>query len=212
MLGAVDHRARHDAVLQHAAVAIDVAQEQVERSDALGQAALDAVPFAGGDDARQKIGRDDPLGRLVVVIDGEGDALMQEGLLAGLLAAVQFVRRQGGEPAVQRRIGRPHRAVGGEHLVIGRAQLVVGIRCIAARVQGAVRRGDQISPRRLVRLDQHFMLHREIRAVRRQVRQASGAPKQTSGACGKDTRYPKPDRPCRGSEAKHHVKSRCISL
>ena len=46
-------RARHHAVLQHPPVGIDVAQEQVQGMDALGQAAFDAVPFLGGDDARQ---------------------------------------------------------------------------------------------------------------------------------------------------------------
>ena len=45
MLGAIDHRARHHAVLQHPAVGIDVAQEQIQGEDALGQAAFDAVPF-----------------------------------------------------------------------------------------------------------------------------------------------------------------------
>ena len=81
-------------VLQHPPVGIDVAQEQVQGMDALGQAALDAVPFLGRDDARQQVGGNDPLGGLVVVIDGEGDALVQEALLAGLLAAVQLFQRQ----------------------------------------------------------------------------------------------------------------------
>jgi hypothetical protein len=94
MLGALDHRTRHDAVLQHPAVAINVAQEQIERENALGQAAFDAVPFLGGDDARQQIGGNDPLGGAVVVVDGEGDALVQKALLAGLLVAVQFFQRQ----------------------------------------------------------------------------------------------------------------------
>ena len=70
---------------------------------------FDPRPFPRRDDARQKIGRDDPLGRLIVGIDGEGDALMQEGLLAGLLAAVQFFQRQGGKARIQRRIGRARR-------------------------------------------------------------------------------------------------------
>ena len=69
-------------------------RKRLSAQDALGQAALDTLPFRRRDDARQKIGGDDPLGRLVVVIDGEGDALMQEALLAGLLAAVQFFQRQ----------------------------------------------------------------------------------------------------------------------
>ena len=45
MLGAIDHGARHHAVLQHPAVAIDVAQEKIERQDALGQAALRSAPI-----------------------------------------------------------------------------------------------------------------------------------------------------------------------
>ncbi len=44
-------------VAQHAAVAIDVAQEKIERGDALLQPGVDARPFRGGHDARQKIGR-----------------------------------------------------------------------------------------------------------------------------------------------------------
>ena len=104
MLGAVDHRARNDAILQHASVAIDVAQEMIERQDALFQARFDMRPLAGGDDARQQIGRNDALGRLLVAIDGEGDALMQEGELAGLLAANQ-VLRAAASPAL-----RPERA------------------------------------------------------------------------------------------------------
>ena len=134
MLGAVDHRARHDAVLQHAAVGIDVAQEQVERRDALLQTALDALPFRRRDDARQKVGRDDPLGRLVVGIDREGDALVQEGLLAGLLAADELVRRQRRQPAVERGVMiAALRRHGREHLVIRRAQRIGGIGSVLAR-------------------------------------------------------------------------------
>ena len=134
MLGAVDQLARHHAVLQDAAVAIDVAQEQVERREALLQAGFDPRPFLGGDDARQEVGRDDPLGGLIVAIDGEGDALLQEGLLAGLLAAAQLVgaAASASRPS-QRRVVRPHRAVGGEHLVIGTVEHVILVRRIAAR-------------------------------------------------------------------------------
>ena len=91
------------------------------------------VPFLGRDDARQKIGRDDPLGRLIVAIDGEGDALVQEGLFAGLLAAPQFFPVEFGEPAMQGRAVRPDRAVGREHLVISAGEDIVFVRRIAAR-------------------------------------------------------------------------------
>ena len=57
---------------------IDVVQEKVERGDALGQAALDQVPFARRDDARDQVERENPLRSLVVVVDREGDALTGE--------------------------------------------------------------------------------------------------------------------------------------
>jgi len=100
VLGAVDHAPRHDAVLQRAALGIDVAQEQVERSDALLQATLDLFPFRRGDDARQHVGRDDALGRRRtawgIVVDGEGDSLLEERKFAGLLAAGEFLRGKRG--------------------------------------------------------------------------------------------------------------------
>jgi hypothetical protein len=97
MLGAEDHGARHDAVLQDAAIAVDVAQEEIERDDALGQSGFQTRPFRGRDDARQQVGGNDPFGGAIVVVDGEGDALVQEALLAGLLAAGELFQRQGGE-------------------------------------------------------------------------------------------------------------------
>ncbi len=138
MFRSIDHRARHDAVLQHPRVAIDVAQEQIEHGDALAQAGVDPLPFLGGDDAGQEVGRDDPLGRLVVAVDGEGDALVQEGQLAGLLAALELAGGERRQPPVERGVVRADRAVGREHLVIGLAQRVVLIGRIPAGQAGAV--------------------------------------------------------------------------
>ena len=53
MLRAVDHAARNEPVLQHAPVAVDVVQKQIERRDALLQSRFEARPFRRGDDARQ---------------------------------------------------------------------------------------------------------------------------------------------------------------
>ena len=89
MLGAVDHRTRHDAVLQHLRLAIEVAQEKIERADALLEAGFDACPFLRGDDARQKIGRNDPLRRLRVAVDGTSRPARRTRMRAG---ARPFVR------------------------------------------------------------------------------------------------------------------------
>ncbi len=155
MARAIDHGARHDAVLQHTSVAIDVAQEKIERLDALLEAGLDARPFGRGDDARQQIGRDDALGRLVIGIDGEGDALMQEGELAGLLAAMQLLGRQSGQPHIERRVMLSHETCVREHLVIGGAQRVIGVRGDMARAPGC--RGGL--PLGRLGVGQRLMLH-----------------------------------------------------
>ncbi len=65
-------------------------RKRLRAVDALLQTTLDTVPFGGGDHAGKQIRGDNPLRRLLVGIDRERDALMQEGLFAGLLAAEQF--------------------------------------------------------------------------------------------------------------------------
>ena len=62
VLAAVDDRARHHAVLQDPPFGVDVVQEQVQRREALGQAALDEVPFRGRQDPREEVEGEDPLG------------------------------------------------------------------------------------------------------------------------------------------------------
>ena len=163
MFGAIDHGARHHAVFQHPPVAIDIAQEKIERQNALSQPTLDAFPFLVGDDARQQIGGNDPFGGAVVVIDGEGDALVQEALLARLLAADQFFQRQGGNAAVERGIRWPCAAIRREHFVIGRTQLVIFVRRILAGARRTGRHGGNIRPAKVLRVAESFMLH--VRSV-----------------------------------------------
>lgn len=158
MLGAVDARARHHPVLQHPSVAVNVAQEKIEGEESLGQAAFDTLPFLGGDDAREQVGENDPLGCAILIIDGEGDALIQEALLAGLLAAVQIFQRQGGEPRIQRGIGRPCLALMGEHLVIEPAQLVTGIGRIHPRLRNPAWSGDNIEGAKILSIRESFIL------------------------------------------------------
>jgi hypothetical protein len=68
----------------------------------------------------KQVGGDDPLGGLVVAIDGEGDALVQKGLFASLLAPAQLVRAQLRNASVQVRVMAADGSIRGEHLVIRR--------------------------------------------------------------------------------------------
>ena len=137
MPAGIDHLARDHLVGQAAALVIDVLQEQIERGDALGQAALDGVPFGAGDDARQEVVRKDPLGALFAAIDGEGDALVEERQVGRLLLAAHFVGRQLHQHIVDKLVVRPHRAGAGEHFVVSVAQVV---RLKRIRANGPIRK------------------------------------------------------------------------
>ena len=117
---------RDDAVLDDPLLVIDVVDEQVERADALLQAALDAAPFRGRDDPRHDIERKDPLGAGAVAVDVEGDAHVQERALGGLLPAEELAVGQRFDELAERARRRPRLAVGVEHLIEEAAGFVVG--------------------------------------------------------------------------------------
>ena len=79
----------------------------------------------GGDEARQQVVGKDALGALVAAVDGEGDALGEEGEVGGLLAALQFVRRQAGQGFGQGAVVRAQLAAGLAHLVEGLVERIV---------------------------------------------------------------------------------------
>ena len=56
-----------------------------------------------GDEAREQVVGEDALGAFVAAVDGEGDALGEEGEVGGLLAALQLVGGQAGEGLGQAR-------------------------------------------------------------------------------------------------------------
>ena len=87
-------------------------QEEVEGGDALDQPALDRVPFGGRDDARQQIVGKDAFGAARVAVDGEGDALVQEGEVGGPLPFFQLRRRQFEQALIELFVLRPRHAVG----------------------------------------------------------------------------------------------------
>ena len=108
-----DEPARHDAVGQDLAGAVDVGEEVLERQHPLTHAGLDADPLGLVDDARHEVERE----RSFLTGERKRDALIAEGPVAGGTALLEVVARQGREHGVERFVGGP-RAIGrGEHLV-----------------------------------------------------------------------------------------------
>ena len=77
---------------------VDVVEKRVQRPHALLDAALEQPPFRGGDDARHEVEGDQPLERVLRIVDGEGDAEPPEQALGLLLLALQLGLRLSGEP------------------------------------------------------------------------------------------------------------------
>ena len=133
VLAGVDDFARNDAVGEDAAFVVDVFQEEVERHDALGEAALDLIPFCLGDDAGEQVVGEDLFFAFVAAVDGEGDALIEEAEVRCLLAALKFAFGKVGEVVEQRLVvlvklggigvGRFFRAQ--EHLVVRVVEQIV---------------------------------------------------------------------------------------
>ena len=109
----------HDAGAQDLARAIDVLDEGIERLDALGEAFFQQPPFGARHDARDDVEGDQPLLRVGLAIDREGDADAAEQKLGLAPAVIEHVGRNVIEPARELAIGRPHAAVCSGHLVEG---------------------------------------------------------------------------------------------
>ena len=125
VLAAIDQLARDDAVVEDFGVGVDIAQKEIERGDALREAALDAVPLLRRDEARQQVVGEDALGALVAAVDGEGDALGEEREVGRLLAALQLIGGQAGQGFGKGAVVRAHFAAGLAHLVEGLVERVV---------------------------------------------------------------------------------------
>jgi len=125
VLATVDQLARHDAVGEDFGVGVDVAQEGVQRGDALGEPALDAIPLLRRDEARQQVIGEDALSAFVASVNGESDALGEKGEVGGLLAALDFLIGQAGQGFGKGAVVRPHVAIGLPHLVEGLIERVV---------------------------------------------------------------------------------------
>ena len=78
-------------IAQDVLVVVDVLEEQVQRGQPLHQAALDLLPFGGGDDARHRVHRPDALDAFFLAVDGEADAVLQHGQVGHRLAAAELL-------------------------------------------------------------------------------------------------------------------------
>lgn len=82
VIGIADHQALgDDAILDDAPLVIDVVEKQVERPNALNDAALDRRPIRGRDDARDDVKREDAVDRILVAVNRECDAEVEQLLL-----------------------------------------------------------------------------------------------------------------------------------
>ena len=69
----------------------NIMQEEVECCDALGEAALNDLPFLVGDDAGNEVEGEDALRTLSISVDGEGDALFKEAGINQVLFVPQIL-------------------------------------------------------------------------------------------------------------------------
>src|SRR5205809_1259672 len=119
MFAAEDQFARHNAIGQNAALMVDVLQKKIERGDALGESALNDMPFIAGNDSRQKIVGENALSSLLVSVNGERNSLVKKRQVRRLLAFSQFFRRQFQQRTEEGLIMRARNTRRGEHFIVG---------------------------------------------------------------------------------------------
>jgi hypothetical protein len=115
---------RDPSLREDALVVVDVVEEEVERGHALPQPALDVPPLLVRDDAGHEVEGEHALDPLILGVDRERDALVEE---RGVRSAPSLVEGLGGhlaEHLVEGAVVRPHLVLGGEHLVEEAVEMV----------------------------------------------------------------------------------------
>jgi hypothetical protein len=97
---------------------IDIADEGVQCVDALLEAAFDALPFVGRDNARNQVEGEDAFRAGGIAVDVEGDAQLQQQAFGGVFVAQQLAVGERLNNLLDQLILRPRRAVRLEHLVV----------------------------------------------------------------------------------------------
>ena len=104
---------------------VDVVDEQVERLDALLQAALDAAPFRCGDDPRHQIEGEDPLRAGAVAVHVERNPHVEQGPLGRPLPAQELSLRQRVDEVNERFCDRSGLTLFAKHLIEEFTRVVV---------------------------------------------------------------------------------------
>ena len=118
---------RHLPVAQDALAVVDVGEEGVERVHALDHAALDVIPLLARDDARDEVEREDPLEPLLLAVDREADALVEERGVDRVPPRRELLDAQRRELLGERAVVRPRPAGRLEHLVEERPGLIAAL-------------------------------------------------------------------------------------
>ena len=126
-------RAEHELgrdlpVAQDALAVVDVGEEEVERVDALDRAPRSMCSHsAARDDPRDQVEREDPLDPLLLAVDGEADALIEERGVDGVAPRLELLDAQRRELLGEHAVVRPRPAGRLEHLVEERTGVVAAL-------------------------------------------------------------------------------------
>ena len=130
-VGRLNNLAWNDSVFDDFLVMIHIVEKQVERLDALLEAALDPFPLRRLHHARQHVKRPDFFRRGLIAIDVKGDAHMQQGAFSSLLAAVHLSVRQRTDQPRQECCFRPRTPVRQKHFIVKSIGIVIIETCHA---------------------------------------------------------------------------------
>ena len=126
MLRAADDFPRNNAFLDDALLVVDVVEKSIQRVETLFQAPLDVTPLVAGNDPRHEVERKNPFRALVlVIVNGEGDPLVQVGPLGDLALAVEVIDRERLGPLQQHPVGGTNHTRRREHLIVKIAGVIV---------------------------------------------------------------------------------------
>ncbi len=153
-LGVAEHLLlRHDAGLEDFLVVIDVVEEAVERGDALLQPGFEVLPFRRGNDARNQVERNEPLGACLVAIHRESDAHAAKDQLGLLALGADGVGRLLRQPVSVLGVVGAHTAVCGGHFVVeAHRRLSIGLCSRFSKIQARQVGWCETSARNLGRL------------------------------------------------------------
>src|ERR1700730_14059168 len=146
----VNHFARDDSVGEDVALVVHIAQKQIQRGDALGEAALYEGPLVVGNDARQQVVRKNPLGAFVITINGEGYPLIEKRHVRRVFTAANLIGGKGSKHFEHAKVMLADGIFRREHLVVGRIDKIIPQRSgtrrdVLWRAHGA--RFNQLGPR-----------------------------------------------------------------